>query len=85
MFPTVARKVVSWRKPWGFFLLACQLHSTGVILPWCKTLPALIQYADLNQMKKSSCSANASIHVNTVIKQRLDLHDISVASAKTER
>lgn len=68
-----------------FFLLACQLHSTDIILHWCKTLPALIQYADLNQMKKSSCLANASTHVNMVIKQSLDLQDIGVASAKTER
>ncbi|KAJ7423181.1 hypothetical protein WISP_34743 [Willisornis vidua] len=36
-------------------------------------------------MKKSSCLENISIHMNMVIKQSVDLYDIGVPSAKTER
>lgn len=72
------------KKTLAFFLIACQLHSTDIIPRWCKTSAALIQYAGLNQMEKSFCLANASLYVNMVIKRSLDLHDISVTSAKTE-
>lgn len=70
------------KKTPAFFLLACQLHSTGILLHCCKTLTALIQCADLNQIKKSSSLANASIHVNMVIKQSSDLHEIGVTKPK---